>query len=491
MRALVILRYLTPLTVSFLRDRRRWVWWGRGAVRTETFHRRRAERMVATLARLGPSFVKMAQVFASRADLIPEPYVGALSTLTDQVPPVPTAGIRLEIERSYGRPAEQVFERFEAEPLAAASLGQVHCARYGGRDVVIKVLRPGVERLIRQDLAVFRPLVAWFSRRFPNPHVENARIVIEEFAVRVWEELDFEHEAANAIEIGANFRGNHNIIVPDVVTELTRKRTLVLEYVEGVRVDRIQPHPGDSSHDPRGVVSRVMELYLQMMLVDGFFHADPHPGNVLVAPDGRIVLLDFGMVIRVPREMRAALVRTVFAAIRRDLDGILDGFRSLGLIQAGVTNDDLRPLAERLMQIAYDPATMAERVDLLAQEIMASLYDWPVRLTSEMVYFARTATLIEGLGVRYDPSFNAITFATPIAIRMRAAITRSLDLGDGSSPIDYPTIVGAVLGRAARAVVDWWGRWNTTTPPAEPPTGANGHRWLLPASTNGNGADGP
>ena len=491
MRALVILWYLTPLTVSFLRDRRRWVWWGKGAVRSREFHRRRAERMVATLARLGPSFVKMAQVFASRADLIPEPYVGALSTLTDQVPPVPTAGIRKEIERSYGRPAEQVFERFEPEPLAAASLGQVHCARYAGRDVVIKVLRPGVERLIRQDLAVFRPLVAWFSRRFPNPHVENARIVIEEFAVRVWEELDFEHEAANAIEIRANFRGNPHIVVPEVITELTRKRTLVLEYVEGIRVDRIQAHPGDRTHDPRGVVSRVMELYLQMMLVDGFFHADPHPGNVLVAPDGRIVLLDFGMVIRVARETRAALVRTVFAAIRRDLDGVLDGFRSLGLIEAGVTNDDLRPLAERLMQIAYDPATMAERVDLLAQEIIASLYDWPVRLTSEMVYFARTATLIEGLGVRYDPSFNAITFATPIALKLRGAITRSLDLGDGSSPIDYPTVVGAVLGRAARAVADWWGRLSAPPPPAEPPPGTNGHRLLLPAATNRNGADGP
>jgi predicted unusual protein kinase regulating ubiquinone biosynthesis (AarF/ABC1/UbiB family) len=234
-----------------------------------------------------------------------------------------------------------------------------------------------------------------------------------------------------------------------------------------------------------------MELYLQMMLVDGFFHADPHPGNVLVAPDGRVVLLDFGMVIRVPRPMRADLVRTVFAAIRRDLDGILDGFRNLGLIEAGVTNDQLRPLAERLMEIAYDPATMAERVDLLAQEIMASLYDWPVRLTSEMVYFARTATLIEGLGVRYDPSFNAVTFATPIALRMRAAITRSLDLGDGMSPIDYPTIVGAVVGRAARMVVDWWGRFTAPAPVAEPPHRSNGHQRQLPSGTNGNGDAGP
>ena len=456
MRAVAILWHLTPLVVSFVRDWRRWIWWGMGVQRTAAFHQARAERVVEKLARLGPSFVKMAQIFSARSDLIPEPYVTTLSSLTDQVPPVPTTAIRHEIEQSYGCPPEQLFTSFENEPLAAASLGQVHRARYRSRDVVIKVLRPGVRDLVRKDLAVFRPLVAWFERRFPNPHVRNARVVIDEFAARVWEEMDFVHEAANATEIHRNFAGNRSVIVPEVVQELVRPRALVLEYVEGTRVDRIQPHPGDPAHDPRGVVSRVMELYLKMMLVDGFFHADPHPGNVLVAPDGRIVILDFGMVIRVARKTRADLVTTVFAAIRRDTDGILDGFRALGLLDAGTTNDQLRPLADRLMTIAYDESSMADRIQLVAQEVVASLYDWPVRLTSEMVYFARTATLIEGLGVRYDSHFNPITFASPIAIRMRSQILRSLDLPDGKSPVDYPTLVGAVLGRAARTVVDWW-----------------------------------
>jgi predicted unusual protein kinase regulating ubiquinone biosynthesis (AarF/ABC1/UbiB family) len=456
MRAVVIIWHLGPLVISFIRDWRRWIWWGRGVERTAVYHEARARRVVATLARLGPSFVKMAQVFSSRSDLIPEPYVSALSTLTDQVPPVPVAQIRREIQSSYGRAAEAVFESFTEAPLAAASLGQVHRARYQGREVVIKVLRPGVETLVRKDLAVFTPLVRWFERRFPNPHVRNARVVIEEFGRRVWDEMNFEQEAANAMEIRANFAGNPRIIVPEVVHALTRRHTLVLEYVEGTRIDRVAARPGDTRQDPRGVVSRVMELYLKMMLVDGFFHADPHPGNVMVAPDGRIVLLDFGMVIRVPKQMRADLVITIFAAIRRDTDGILNGFRALGLLEPQTTNDELRGLADRLMRIAYDQGAMAERVQLLAQEVITSLYDWPVRLTSEMVYFARTAALIEGLGVRYDPNFNPITFASPIAIRMRGDIMRSLDLPDGRSAIDYPTIVGAALGRAARTVSDWW-----------------------------------
>ena len=130
--------------------------------------------------------------------------------------------------------------------------------------------------------------------------------------------------------------------------------------------------------------------------------------------------------------------------------------RALGLLDPATTNEQLRPLADRLMEIAYDPSTMAERVQLVAQEVVATLYDWPVRLTSEMVYFMRTATLIEGLGVRYDPHFNPITFASPIAIRMRSQIERSLGLSNGKSPIDMPTIVGAALGKAARVAVDWW-----------------------------------
>lgn len=482
MRALVIVWKLGPLVVSFIRDWRRWIWWGGPVARSAAFHDARAERMVARLAELGPTFVKIAQVFSSRSDLIPEPYVGALSSLTDQVPPVPLAAIRHEIEKSYGCAPEQLFERFDNEPLAAASLGQVHRARYKGRDVVVKVLRPGVEGIVRRDLAVFGPLVRWFEKRFPNPHVRNARTVIDEFGKRVWDEMDFVKEGANAAEIRANFRGNARIVVPEVIPELTRRHTLVLEYVEGTRVDRLQPRPGDPAHDPGGVVSRVMELYLQMMLVDGFFHADPHPGNVLVAPDGRIVLLDFGMVIRVSQQMRRDLVTTIFAAIRRDLDAILDGFRALGLLEGSTTNDELRPMAERLMLIAYDPATMAERVQLLAQEVITTLYDWPVRLTDEMVYFARTAALIEGLGVRYDPYFNAINFAAPIAIRMRGEILRSLDMPNASSVIDYPTLVGAALGKAARVVVDWWSGVMRPRPVVSHGS-SNGHH-----QANGNGS---
>lgn len=449
-RGLVIVARLGPLVASFWRDRRRYFVWGKPLTRSWAFHQRRARRVVDSLVSLGPTFIKLGQVFAARADLLPEPYVGEFGRLTDQVPPVDTELIRATLEAAYGRKVSDVFEDFQDVAVAAASLGQVHRARFDGQDVAVKVLRPGVRELVAQDVRVALPLSRWIARHFPNPHIRNARTVVEEFARRIPEEMDFEREAVFATTIRANFAHTPGVIVPHVVPELVRPNVLVLQYVEGRRIDRLTP---GGSPNPRQVVGKVIELYIQMMLIDGLFHADPHPGNLLVTADGTVVLLDFGMVIEVPKEMRRNLVRTVFAAIRRDVTGTLEGFRSLGLIDPNADIALLHGLAERLMSIAYDRGSMQERLELVANEVMATLYDWPVTLPSEMVYFARTAALIEGLGVRYDEYFNAVTFASPIAIRLRGRILASLHEVGQPDVLDWPTAIGAALGAVARRLL--------------------------------------
>jgi predicted unusual protein kinase regulating ubiquinone biosynthesis (AarF/ABC1/UbiB family) len=452
MRLVVILWRLSPIALAFWRDHRRWLLFGAPARRTVADHERRAQRLVASLAALGPTFVKMAQLFAGRTDLLAPVYARALSTLTDQVPQVPLAEIERVIRDEYGAPAAELFERFDEVPIAAASLGQVHRARHAGAEVVIKVLRPGVEALVAEDVRVSQRLLAIVERWWPNPHVVGTRVVIQEFAVRVAEEMDFRQEAAHAVAIRANFAGARDIWIPRVVEPMIRRRALVLEYCPGRRIDRLDEWVAEGRVRPDRLVRDVMDLYARMMLVHGLFHADPHPGNLHVAEDGRIILLDFGMVVRVPIELRRQLVAAIFAAIRRDADALAESFHALGLVVTGADPAVIRRLAGTLLSVADQRNPTRERVELLADEVIAELYDWPIVLPSHLVYFARTASLIEGLGTHYDPRFNALAFATPIALSLRSRILASLYPDGGQPRVDPARVIGAALGAVARVV---------------------------------------
>ncbi|NUQ20701.1 MAG: AarF/ABC1/UbiB kinase family protein, partial [Gemmatimonadaceae bacterium] len=261
-------------------------------------------------------------------------------------------------------------------------------------------------------------------------------------------------EAQVADEIGANFTSNQKVVVPAVKHEMTRQRVLVLQYVEGRRIDMLGDWIATGKVQGRAIVSTVMEMYIQMMLVDGLFHADPHPGNLMVTPEGKLVLLDFGMAVRVPREMRLRLIDTVFAAIRGDVDGIVDGFASLGVILPDANRAAIGALVKKLLAIASERTVTRERLEkLLAEQVLAELYEAPVVLPSDLVYFARTASLIEGLGTRYDAHFNAIEFASPIALRLRGRIMASLR---GDTPPaktgDWVVELGGLLGEVAGVV---------------------------------------
>ncbi len=208
--------------------------------------------------------------------------------------------------------------------------------------------------------------------------------------------------------------------------------------------------------DVKRVVQTLVELYVQMELIDGLFHADPHPGNVLLAPDGRIVLVDFGAVVRVPLAMRRALVHTSIAAIRRDADAVTEGFIALGLAPADVDRAQIRWIAELLIVNAYSRTTTKERIDtLLADRVMKTIFNSPITLTQEAVYFARAAALIEGIGTRYDPYFQIVPVASPVVLRMRTKILRSLGESVNPNVEEIATVAGYALGRAARWVTDW------------------------------------
>ncbi|HET8654781.1 MAG TPA: AarF/UbiB family protein [Longimicrobiaceae bacterium] len=418
-RSWTIVRSLAPFVMAFVRDRHRWVLVGRPRRLTEAQHRERARRLVDTVARLGPTFIKLAQVFSARADVLPEPYLSEVGRLQDNVPPVPVEAIEAVLVAEMGRPPGEIFEAFDREPLASASLGQVYRARLDGQEVAVKVLRPGVDELIAVDLDISFRILFFLNILFPNHHVRALTAVFREFERRIQEETDLREEAANTEQFRRLFSDDPRVRAPRVVEEYTRRRVMVSEFVQATKVDRLQDAFASGALSFARLMETLVEAYLRMMMVDGFLHADPHPGNILVEDDGTIVFLDFGMVVRVERSTRERIIRIALAAAREDVDGIINGMYELGMIDPEISRAEIRDAAVRIMDILQQVRELEpRRVQEMVQEILDTFYTWPLILPQELVYFFRAAALLEGIGFRYDPHFNGLDVVKPVVRRM-------------------------------------------------------------------------
>jgi predicted unusual protein kinase regulating ubiquinone biosynthesis (AarF/ABC1/UbiB family) len=451
-RALTVFVRLLPFVLAFIWDRRRFFLVGRPRRRNEERHRLRAERLTRTLAELGPTFIKLAQVFATRADILPEPYLSAIGTLTDRVPPLPPGAAERVVREELGRDVGEVFARFDSTPLAAASLGQVHRASLNGREVVVKVLRPGVEELVGRDLDVSFRILFVLNLLFPNHHTRAITAIVSEFSKRIHDELDFREEARNAVTLRRNFQAEPRVVVPEVVSELVTRRVLVLEYVEGTRIDRLQERIASGDVVIGRLIETVVDAYIRMMLEDGVFHADPHAGNLLVDPQGRLVLLDFGMVLQVERETRRRLVDTVLAAIRQDVDGVINGFYELGILDPDVDRGTVRDAARSLMAISFRDGASPRQIQQVVEQVLETFYQWPLMLPSNLVYFGRAAVLVEGIGLRYDPDFNALAVARPVLARAAARLTQGA-LDDPRARVTDWTLEALATVRTLRDLV--------------------------------------
>lgn len=416
---------LTPFVVGFLRDRRRFIVIGRPAKRKPAAHHKRAEKLVATLAALGPTFIKLAQLLSARADIFPEPYLSAIGRLQDQVPSVPVDGIIKVVEEELGMPLSEAFDDFNREPLAAASLGQVHRAVVQGRQVVVKVLRPGVEETVALDLDISFTVLYWLNILFPNHHVQALTNVVREFSHRVREEMDFRMEASNIERFQRYFRHDRKVRAPDVLEKFTRRRVLVMEYCTGTKVDALQEHFEAGTLNFSAVMESLTGLYLRMMMVDGFLHADPHPGNILVQGDGTVVILDWGMVLDVPRWTRESILHLALAVEREDLDAMINGMYQLGMISPEVSRGEIREAAIEILRILERVTTSnRDRIEEIVREIFDTFYTWPLILPQELVYFFRTAVLLEGIGLSYDRNFDGLGLVRRVIGEYRSQIVK-------------------------------------------------------------------
>src|SRR2546425_6777716 len=435
LRIFVVWYRLAPFLIAFLRDRRRWIVAGPPRFVSAEAHRERARRLTARIASLGPSFIKLAQVFGIRADIIPQIYVEELSRLHDQVPPFPTSEVRKRIQFELKQPVETVFDSFDGEALAAASLGQVHRARYRGEEVIVKVLRPGVEELVATDVRVVQNLVFVLEQFIDHHIIRSTRTIIDEFSRVITEQMDFLHEADNVERFGDLFRNSEFVIIPRVYREATTTRVLVMQFFEGFRVTEVEEIVRHNI-DTKKMIENLIAFYGDQLLIHGFFHADPHPGNILIRPDSRIVLLDYGVVVEITPEFKQDLVRLIIAAVRGNVDDLIDVAYKLDLIEPDVSPTMVKEAAQAIISIHLDRSLTQRQIQEISIHILSTFYRFPLRLPSNAAYILLTGGLLEGIGLAYDPRFNSMSTAIPI---YKNILERSL------GPAGWPTLNDRVV----------------------------------------------
>jgi ubiquinone biosynthesis protein len=409
---------LSQLTSAFdIRARlRRAVVGGLAAEADETVIRGRSVRAIhvrTAMQELGPTFIKLGQILSTRSDILPDEYIGELRKLQDNVPPAPRDEIRRLIESEFGAPTEILFRSMETEPLAAASIGQVYAGvLHDGREVVVKVQRPGIQRVIEEDLSILADIARVSSSRVAMIQRADAIGFVAEFAWTLRAELDFVREGRNADALRAGLVGVAGIRIPEVIWDLTTPRVLTLERLEGVRIDRRDQLVADG-YDPAQLVYRLADALATQIFKLGLYHADPHPGNFIVLGDGSIALLDFGQVGTIDDRLRERLLLLALACAERDPTRIVDEMSMLGAVPSGWDRRgmerDIAHLITRYVGAPLREIPIADAVD----DIMMMIHKHGVRLPAELALIAKTLSMTEALARQLDPEANIIDIVEP------------------------------------------------------------------------------
>jgi predicted unusual protein kinase regulating ubiquinone biosynthesis (AarF/ABC1/UbiB family) len=430
---------------------------GMGFQRSPEEREKRAEWLVNTIINLGPTFIKIGQALSTRADLLPLEYVRALVKLQDQVPEFPVEQAIEIIETELGMPLERAYKEFDRQPLAAASLGQVHRARlHSGEEVVVKVQRPGLDKLFALDFKILGNLVGIAKRRMKSVKHFDLEAIHQEFCEILGREIDYVQEGMNAERFRRNFEGHEYIMVPRVYPELTTRRILTMEYMPGIKVndrrslEAIGINPKDINHI--GICA-----YLKQLLQDGYFQADPHPGNMAVSSDGKLIFYDFGMMSEVMPINQGQMVETFFAVLRKDTDQVIKTMMDMGLIEPMSDTTPVRRIVKLLLEKFAEKPVEAQAFRSVRNELYAVFEQQPFRLPARMTFIIKALTTLDGVARDLDPQYNLLVAAKPFVKSLATTTIQNKGSGMGqlvkqarsyvSFQLNKPDPAEAAIGR--------------------------------------------
>lgn len=369
-------------------------------------------RIRMAIEELGPTFVKLGQMMSTRRELFPPPLIEELLKLTDDVPALPFQKVKTVIEEICG-PISETFQSFEEDAFAGASLSQVHRATLmDGSTVAVKVQRPGIREIIEVDLKILESMAERIETTFQHLRMYNPIGIVQEFSVQIRKELDFVRDGKNADRISKNMKNISGVRVPKIIWEYSGSRVLVMEYIKGVRVDDVDAIR-ELGIDLKEISEKGFAAYLNQILVDGFFHGDPHPGNLMVTPDGELVLLDFGNVGIIRPDRRDEFMRVLYAIVNSDVELFLGAFDGLGV---SIREEDVDPLKDELYVILQETRAYElgqYDIEESMREISGILYRYRIQVPANLMLMMKVIIMVEGIGVKLDPEFNFISRVEP------------------------------------------------------------------------------
>ncbi len=376
------------------------------------------QKVVMMLQELGPTFIKLGQLLSTRPDIIPKDYIQELKRLQDDVAPFSFQEAKSQIEEELASSLTDIFLSFDEKPLAAASIGQVHRAMLkNGQEVVVKVRRPDIDKIMVVDLEIILNLTRLVEKHIPETRFYDPVAKFEEFADVMHKELDFTREGFNIDKFRQNFKGDESIYVPRVFWEATTQKILTIEYIKGYKVTQLGKI-SEQGLERSQIAKNGANAIMKQIFIHGFFHGDPHPGNILIRPDGKIVFIDFGMMGRIDKYTKYKLAELIVGVINKDTEKIVGVLLELSQIEEDLDTAAIELDIEDLVERYYGKSLKKINMSKLLNEVFTVIAKYRIILPSNFTLLLKSLITIEGVGLELDPDFNIVEVAKPFVNKM-------------------------------------------------------------------------